>query len=181
MTVQDEVKRSRITLTYKTNIEGEPAVVDLPLRLMVLANLSGGSSKDRDNDLDTRSLRRLEGSNLNEVIKDMGINLEMVIPNKINPTEESIRVKLDIGSIKDFTPEEIAKKVPQIRSLVLLKKLLEEIQSNVANKKEFSRLLAKLYSSPEALGKLKEKLEKFANHKIPNSETKNIPLDGGNV
>ena len=47
MPVQDEVPKSRITLTYKTDVDGEPAVVDLPLRLMVLGDFSNGSSKDR--------------------------------------------------------------------------------------------------------------------------------------
>jgi type VI secretion system protein ImpB len=167
MPVQDEVPKSRITLTYKTEVDGEPAVVDLPLRLMVLGDFSNGTSKDRKDELDQRQLRSLDGSNIGEIMKDMNINLDVVVPNKINANEQDMRVQLNIDSLKSFTPEEIAKQVPQIRSLLLLKKLLEEIQSNVANKKEFAQLLSKLYSSEELVQQMRQKLQDFSMYKIP--------------
>lgn len=167
MPVQDEVPKSRITLTYKTEVQGEPAVVDLPLRLMVLGDFSAGTSKDRKLELDQRGLRSLNGSNIGEIMKDMNINLDMVVSDKINPEGQDLRVQLNIDSLKSFSPEEVAKQVPQLRSLLLLKKLLEEIQSNVANKKEFAQLLNKLYTNKESLEKMKEKLKEFSMYRIP--------------
>lgn len=162
MSVQDEIPGSRITLTYKTEVDGEPAVVDLPFRLMIPADFSGGTSKDRKNDLDERSPRSLSGSNTNDVMRDMGISLEMVVPNKISQTQENLNVSLSINSLDSFSPQEVAKQIPEVQSLLLFKKLLEEIQSNIANKKEFAQLLNKLYSNPGALEKLKEELKAFA-------------------
>ena len=49
----------------------------------------------------------------------------------------------------------------------LLKKLLEEVQSNVANKKEFAQLLTKLFSSEESLSKMREKLKNYSMYRIP--------------
>lgn len=180
MPVQDEVPKSRITLTYKTTVDGEPAVVDLPLRLMVLGDFSNGTSKDRQVDLDQRELRSLDGSNIGEIMKDMGINVDMVVPDKINGEGQDMRVQLNIDSLKSFSPEEIAKQVPQIRSLLLLKKLLEEIQSNVANKKEFARLLNTLYSSETMLKQMREKLQNFSMYRIPlkKSENENVEIEG---
>lgn len=170
MAVQDEVPKSRITLTYKTEVEGEPAVVDLPMRLMVLGDFSNGSSKDRRVDLDERAPRALNGRNTDEIMKDLGINLDIVVPNRVNPNEEEMRVQVNIDSMASFSPEEVAKQIPQIRSLLLLKKLLEEVQSNVANKKEFAQLLGKLYSDGEALKKMRDKLQDYAMYRLP--ETK---------
>lgn len=167
MAVQDEVPKSRITLTYKTEVDGQPAVVDLPLRLMALGDFSNGSSVDRKMELEERETRSLNGRNTDEIMKNMDINLDFVVPNKINPSESEMRVKLNIDSIKAFSPDAVAKQIPQIRSLLLLKKLLEEIQSNVANKKEFSQLLAKLYSDPEAIEKLREKLQNYSMYRLP--------------
>lgn len=167
MAVQDEVPKSRITLTYKSEVDGEPAVVDLPMRLMVLGDFSKGSSKDRQVELDERGTRSLNGRNTDEIMKDMGINLDVVVPNKVNPTEEDMRVQLKIDSMSSFSPESVAKQIPQIRSLLLLKKLLEEIQSNVANKKEFAQLLSKLYADEESLKKMREKLQNFAMYRLP--------------
>ncbi|MBS0647912.1 MAG: type VI secretion system contractile sheath small subunit [Verrucomicrobia bacterium] len=162
MAVQDEIPKSRITLTYKTEVNGEPAVVDLPFRMMIPADLSLGTSKDRQKDLDERSPRNLNGSNTSDVLKDMGITLNIVVPNKVSAESQDLNVNLAITGIDSFSPHEIAKQVPEIQSLLLFKKLLEEIQSNIANKKEFAQLLNKLYANPAALEKIKEELKTFA-------------------
>ena len=167
MAVQDETPKSRITLTYKTEVEGEPAVVNLPFRVLALGDFSGGTSKDRQVDLEERNLRSLDGKNTNQIMRDMKISLDIVVPNKVNPQEESMRVELAFDSMNSFSPEQVAKQIPQIRSLVLLKKLLEEVQSNVANKKEFSQLLSKLFSSEELLSKMREKLKNYSMYRIP--------------
>lgn len=163
MSVQDETPKSRITLTYRTDIQGEPATVDLPFRLMIPADLSLGTSKDRQQDLDERVPRSLNGSNTNDIMRDMGISLEIVVLNKIGAeSQENLNVKLSINSLDSFSPHEVAKQVPEIHSLLLFKKLLEEVQSAIANKKDFAQLLNKLYSNPEALVKMKEELKAFA-------------------
>lgn len=175
MAVQDEVPKSRLTITYKTEVNGEPAVVNLPLRLMVLGDFSTGSSKDRKLDLEDRKLRSLDGRNTNEVMKDMGISMDVVVPNKISPDEESMRVKVNFDSMSSFSPEEVAKQIPQIRSLLLLKKLLEEIQSNIANKKEFAALVNNLFSNKELLSKYREKLKGYEMYRIPNKQNEKPP------
>lgn len=162
MSVQDEVPKSRITLTYKTEVDGEPAAVDLPMRLMIPADFSLGTSKDRKIDLDERQPRNLNGSNTAEIMQDMAISLDLVVPNKISGDGGDINVKLSINSLESFSPQEVAGQIPEIQSLVLFKKLLEEIQSNIANKKELSQLLNKLYSNRDALAKMKEELKNLA-------------------
>lgn len=178
MPVQDEIPKSRITLTYKTEVDGEPAVVNLPFRLMVLGDFSNGSSRDRSLELEERNLRSMDGKNTDEVMKDMGINLEMVVPDKLKNDGSDMRVQLKVDSMNSFSPEDIAKQIPQVRSLLLLKKLLEEIQSNVANKKEFAQLLGKLYSNEELYNKMKDELKEFAVYRIPQSEGKNLNKEG---
>lgn len=163
MPVQDEVQKSRTTITYKTEINGEPATVDLPFRLLILADLSLGTSKDRKLDLDERSPRNLNGSNISEVMDDLKISLDLVVPNKINPeSAETVDVHLDIKSLESFSPQDIVKQVPQIQSLILFKKLLEEIQSNIANKKEFAQALNTIYGNPALLAKLREETKRFS-------------------
>ena len=59
--IQDQIPRSRINLRYRTMIEGEPKEVELPFRLIILGDLSLGSSTDREQDLESRRLRTLDG------------------------------------------------------------------------------------------------------------------------
>lgn len=168
MAIQDEIPKSRITLTYKTEVDGTPTVVNLPLRLLLIGDYSGGTSKDRKLDLEDRKIRILDGKNTSEVMKDMGISLNIVVPNRINPTStDSIPVELSINNMNSFSPQEVAKQIPQIRSLMLLKQLLSELTAAVANKKELDSLLNKLYADKDAFEKVKESLKGFSAYQLP--------------
>ena len=52
MAIQDEIPKSRLTLKYKTEVEGEAEDMSLPLRMLVTGDFSLGNSKDRKVDLD---------------------------------------------------------------------------------------------------------------------------------
>ncbi len=168
MAVQDEVPRSRLTLTYKTEVNGEPETVNLPLRLLILGDLSHGSSTDRKVDLDERRLRNLDGKNMSGVMKDMNMSVKVTVPNRVDPDRaENMDVNVPLSSMKSFSPDEIARNVPKLKSLMLMKKLLVEAEANVANTKDFRKLLTDLYASEDAFNKVKEQLKGYDSFKIP--------------
>jgi type VI secretion system protein ImpB len=168
MAIQDEVPKSRLTLRYKTEVNGQPQDVTLPLRLAIVGDFSGGSSKDRKADLDERRVRSLDGKNTDAVMKDMGMSLSFSVPNRIDPDKgDDLQVTLPIDSMKSFSPEQIAKQVPKVNGLLTLKKLLEEVLSNVDNRKEFRKLLGDLMADQAALAKLVEELKGFDSFKLP--------------
>ena len=169
MPVNEEIPESRIMLTYRTTVDGEPRDVDLPFRLLLLGDLSNGTSKDRrerqvevitkDADgkdvkstvaqkdgLDARNLRTLDGKNLRDVMRDMDIKLTMNVPNRIDVNEPpdkraAIPISLTIDSMEAFSPRSIAENVPQLKALLVLKNLLKEVQANLDNRREFRELL----------------------------------------
>ncbi|EFI34731.1 type VI secretion protein, VC_A0107 family [Desulfonatronospira thiodismutans ASO3-1] len=168
MAIQDEIPKSRLTLRYRTEINGQPQDVQLPLRLLVTGDYSLGSSKDRKLDLDERKMRNMDGRNTDAVMKDMGINLKFSVPNKIDPDkEEDMEVELPIESMKGFSPDQVAQNVPKLKGLLALKRLVQEVNSNIDNRKEFRKLLSDLISNPDALSKMQEELKAFENFKLP--------------
>ncbi|GMV40028.1 MAG: hypothetical protein AMXMBFR64_17440 [Myxococcales bacterium] len=168
MAIQDEVPKSRLTLRYKTEINGQPEDVQLPLRLSVLGDFSGGTSKDRKVDLEERRMRSMDGRNTDAVMKDMGISMSFAVPNRIDPdTAEEVQVDLAIDGMKSFSPDQVAHHVPKLNGLLTLKKLLEEVVSNVDNRKEFRRLLGDLMSDQAALANLIGELKGFEGFKLP--------------
>jgi type VI secretion system protein ImpB len=173
MAVQDEVPKSRITLKYRTEVNGTPEDVNLPLRLMVVGDLSLGTSADRKVDLEERRIRNLDGRNTAGVMKDMKMSLTYEVPNQIDPQNaENVKVTLPITSMKSFGPDEVAKNVPKIRALLMLKKLLLEVESNISNSKDFRKLVADLYGNEEAFKKLQEELKAFEGFKLPAAPAK---------
>ncbi|HNS55521.1 MAG TPA: type VI secretion system contractile sheath small subunit [Smithellaceae bacterium] len=167
MAIQDEIPKSRITLRYKTEVQGKPEDITLPLRLMVTGDLSLGSSNDRKLDLDERRMRTLDGTNLDAVMKDMGMALKFAVSNKIDPENaEEMDVTIPIAGMRSFSPDQIAKCVPKLKGILQVKKLLEEVVSNVDNRKEFRKLLNELMSNEEALNKMAEQLKGYESLKL---------------
>jgi len=136
----------------------------------VTGDYSLGTSKDRKVDLEERRLRNMDGKNTDEVMKDMGMSLKMAVPNKIDPdNEEDMNVEIPLDSMKAFLPDHIAENVPKLKGILMLKQLLEEVLSNVDNRKEFRNLLGQLMSDQEALGKMMEELKEFESLKLPSA------------
>lgn len=173
MAIQDEIPKSRLTLRYKTEVNGKPQEVTLPLRMAVTGDFSGGSSKDRKLDLEERRVRNLDGKNTDAVMKDMGIRVNFAVANKIDPDKaEEMQVDLPIDSMKAFSPDQIAKRVPKLNGMLTLKKLLEEVLSNVDNRKEFRNLLGELMKDQDALAKVIGELKGFESFKLPTGDKK---------
>jgi type VI secretion system protein ImpB len=168
MAIQDEIPKSRLTLRYKTEIHGQPEDVTLPLRMLVEGDFSLGNSKDRKVDLEERRLRNLDGTNTDAVMKDMGMSLQFAVANKIDPeASEDMNVEIPIDSMRAFSPDHVAKHVPKLRGILQMKKLLEEVISNVDNRKEFRKLLNELMGNEEALAKMLEQLKGYESMKLP--------------
>lgn len=172
MAVQDELPRSRITLTYRTKINGQAESVKLPFRVLMLGDFSLGSSEDRKVDLEERKLRSVTGNNINELMKDMNMSLRFQVANRVNPGAESdIDVQLPINSMKSFHPDEIVKHVPKLKALLLLRTLLLEMQSSIDNRKELRRVLYELFSKPEELKQLLAELKEYESLRLPEGTT----------
>ncbi|MFP2908786.1 type VI secretion system contractile sheath small subunit [Pyxidicoccus sp. 3LFB2] len=180
MSIQEDLPKSRITLTYRTTINGEAETVSLPLRLLVLGDFSKGKSKDQKDDLQARKLRSISargpsakksGPNkppLDALMEDMEMTLGFEVPNRINPdVEENLAVTLPITHMKSFHPDEVVRHVPKLRALQLLKKLLVEMQSSIDNQKVLRGLIYDLFSDKAALTAVLTELKAYESLSLP--------------
>ena len=167
MAIQNELPRSRLTLTYRTTINGEPQTVNLPFRLLVLGDFSAGQHAEAEQDLEARRIRSINGSNLSSVMKEMKITLDLPgVKNHISG-EDSLDVQLPLESIRSFSPDEIVKHVPQLQALLLLRQLVQEIQGQIDNQSGLRKEIQRLFSEAGALDKLRPELGDFAGLKLP--------------
>lgn len=148
MAINDEIPKSRLTLTYRTEIDGERVEKALPFKLLVMGDLSQEVTRDaktasaeRDLDLDERVIRTLNGTNLDTVMADMGMTIGFTVPNRISSDDGEMRIDLKIDSVRAFTPERIVEQVDELKALVLLKKLLGELQGNLDNRKKLRNMI----------------------------------------
>jgi len=93
--------------------------------------------------------------------------LKFDVDNKIDPDkEEELQVDLQFESMRSFSPDEVAKNVPKIRGLLMLKELLQEVMSNVDNRKSYRKLLSELMGNEEALKNMLGELKDFESFKL---------------
>lgn len=173
MSIQDKLPKSRITLSYRTTINGQKEDVKLPFRMVVLGDFSHGSSTDRQADLEERQMRSITGSNLNEVMRDMGMSIALQVNDKVTPDGEAkMEVQLPITSMKSFNPDEIVNHVPKLQALMLLRKLLMEMQADIDNRKELRRTIYELFSNQEQLKKVlqSDELKNYVSMRLPKAK-----------
>lgn len=173
--IQDLIPRSRINLRYRTTVEGELKEVELPFRLIVLADLSAGSSVDREVDLETRRLRTLDGRNLDALMENMRMSISFDAKNCIDQSEESLPINLPISNRASFNPDRVAGNVPKIRALLLLRKLLLEMQAQVDNRKEVRTLMYQIFSNPDELARLRTELAAYSSYRLPDNKALATP------
>lgn len=178
MAISDQIPKSRLTLTYRTEVSGEPEEKKLPFRLLVMGDLSlqesaNTESKEKGTDLDQRSIRNLNGQNLNEVMKDLDIRLKMEVPNRIDSAGKNLELTLKLDSMKSFQPEQVAEQVTEVKALLLLKRLLLEVQGNLDNRKGFRQLIRELNEKQKSkeskplIDAMLAQLKGFESYKVP--------------
>ncbi len=163
MSLNNEIPKSRVMIRYKTEVDGKKKNKELPMKFLVIGDLSDGTSKDRKEELDVREIRDISGT-LDSTLKDMGMNIEMKVENMVNPsTSPMLNVSLPIQSMKSFKPEAIVENVPELKSLLKLRELLKEFESTVDNNKAFRNIIKDiLRDKDKTSGLIKE---------LPNLET----------
>src|SRR5215510_11740979 len=161
MTARNTVPRSRIMLTYDTRQPDQPRKEkELPLRLLVLGDLTGRSWKPEPepgappaakDEFEDRKIHDLNGANLDAVMAKMNISVQLqAITNHVEKTAAPFDVTIPIMSMASFEPGEVVSHVPSTRRLLQIRKLLLELQACVDNNKQFRRLVRELTSPPRA-------------------------------
>jgi type VI secretion system protein ImpB len=170
MSLQNEYPKSRINIKYNTEVEGKPKDKELPLKFLVMGDLSNGTSKDRQEEIDTREIRKVSGT-LDSTIKDMGIKVNMNIENHVNPSKSPmLNVALPIESMKSFRPEEIAKNIPELESLLKMRELLKEFESTVDNNKAFRNIIKEILRDKDRVEGLMKELPNVDSFKLEEKE-----------
>lgn len=153
--------KERINIKYVPATGGQQAEVELPLNLFVAGDFKG---KTEDTAIEDREIISIDKNNFSSVMNKAGINLSFNVPNHlVNDENEEINVNLEIGSLVDFSPDQVAKKVPELKKLLDLREALVALKGPLGNIPAFRSRLQSLLSSEESREELLKELELFKN------------------
>jgi type VI secretion system protein ImpB len=101
--------------------------------------------------LEEREPINIDKDNFNEVLKEQKIKLNLAVPNKISgEPDDELSVQLNFESIKDFGPEAVAQKTPELKKLLELREALTALKGPLSNIPEFRKKVQDLVKDEAA-------------------------------
>ena len=166
MSVNKDIPKSRVTITYDMEVNGVKKKKELKFKQLLVGDLSLGNSQEKKQELPNRQIYELSNPHLADVMKPMGIKLNVDVPNHINADAGEINVDLKIDSMKSFDPNYIAEQIPELAALLHVKQLIKEFDSLVDNNRKLRNLLNGGLNSPEAIEQIQEELPVLDEYKF---------------
>ena len=140
--------KERVNIVYRPAIGDAKEEVELPLRLLVMGDFT--QRKD-DRMLEEREPINIDKDNFNEVLKEQKLSLNLAVPNKISgEPDDELSVQLNFESIKDFGPEAVARKTPELNKLLELREALTALKGPLSNIPEFRKKVQELVKDEAA-------------------------------
>ena len=134
--------RERVNIVYRPAIGDAKEEVELPLKMLVLGDFT---FRPDDRRVEDREPINVDKDNFNEVLKSQNINVNVTVPNKLSgEPDEEMNVTLNFESIKDFKPESIAQKTPELNQLLELRKALTALKGPLSNVPKFRKKIQEL-------------------------------------
>lgn len=154
--------KERINIKYTPATEGQTDEVELPLKLLVTGDFKGAAE---DLSLEERETVSIDKHNFDAVMKQSNLTIDVAVPNRLEENAEnqdlgvSLKgVSLKIESMADFSPDNIAKQVPQLNKLLELREALLALKGPMGNIPAFRNKLQELIADPNARETLEKEL-----------------------
>ena len=167
---QNEIPPARINIKYVNRTEGQEAV-ELPLRLLILGDYTQREPSPDDPLLEeVESISIKKADDFESVMKEMKLGINLIVDNKLVDEEgEKMSVDLEFPDLKAFEPESIAEQVPELKKLLMVRHLLNDLKNYVITNRKFQQELNKIVNDESDFESLSQKLEELVS--LPGSES----------
>lgn len=148
--------KERVNIVYKPATGDAKEEVELPLKLLVLGDFVNRAD---DRTLENREPISVDKDNFDDVLKAQKIELNMTVANKVSGKEgDELGVHLGFNSLKDFEPDAIVAKVPELQKLMELREALKALKGPLANVPEFRKRVQDMVQDPGLRDRLLKEL-----------------------
>ena len=115
--------KERVNIVYKSNTGDQSEDVELPLKLLMIGDYMG---KEQDVVVEERDPVNVNKENFDDVMKGMNLKMNLNVNNTLTDDAEPMPVEINVNSMNDFSPESVAKQVPELNSLLQMREITVE-------------------------------------------------------
>jgi type VI secretion system protein ImpB len=148
--------KERVNIVYRPAAGDASQEVELPLKILVMGDftLSPDSTP-----LEDRQPVSVDKDNFNDVLKAQNVKLSTMVDDKLADKDGGqLAVSLDFKSMRDFEPDEIIKKVPELKKLVELREALKALKGPLGNVPDFRKRIQDLVQDSGTRARLLKEL-----------------------
>ncbi len=150
----------RVQIEYDVELYGAEKKVQLPFVMGVMADLSGKPVEPLPPVADRKFLE-IDMDNFNDRMQAIQPRVAFQVPNTLT-NEGQLSVELTFNNMDDFSPAQIARKVPGLRELLEARQQLSNLLTYMDGKTGAEKLIAELLKKPVLLQALAEKAKQAA-------------------
>lgn len=148
--------KERVNIVYRPATGDAKEEVELPLKFLVMGDFTGAQD---DRPVEDRKPVNIDKDNFDDVLAASDVKMQASIPNKLSSAPDAqMTVDLDFKRIKDFDPDTIIQKVPELRQLIELREALKALKGPLGNVPEFRKKVQDLVKDPGARDRLLKEL-----------------------
>lgn len=156
---QSEVPKARINLKLDLHTGGATKKTELPLKLLVAGDFSNGQE---DASLSERVKVNINKNNFDAVLSEYSPKINLTVKNTLADDGSEESISLAFQSMKDFTPEQVSRQIPQLKAMLSMRNLLRDLKANLLDNQAFRKELEKILLDPALSAELRAELSALA-------------------
>lgn len=152
---QQEIPKARINLKLDLHTGGAQKKTELPLKLLVAGDFSNGRETAA---VSERNRININKNNFNSVLADYSPAVNLTVENTLAGDGSEENVRLTFRDMNDFTPEQVARQIPQLKAMLAMRNLLRDLKANLLDNQAFRKELEKILLDPALSQELRTEL-----------------------
>lgn len=148
--------KERVNIVYKSTTGDQTEDVELPLKLLMVGDYTG---KETDTVVEERVPVNINKDNFDDVIKSMNLSMDLNVGNTLSEEDnEPVSVHIDVNSMNDFSPESVAKQVPELNSMLQMRNALLALKGPLGNVPAFRKTIQNILNDDDSRSQIMTEL-----------------------